>query len=329
MYQLLTFISGILTAIMVSFNGGLSEVYGIYLATVIIHVVGSFFALIIKILRKDQKGLFNYGPKWIYLGGVIGVSTTVFANIAYGNISMTSIIALGLLGQLVTSLIVDRFGLMGMEKRPFQPTSLIGLLFSLGGVLIMLDTSVTTAVIAVAVSFFSGISIVLSRTVNAHLAEKVGALNGSLINHLTGLPVSIILALIMSKQFSTTTLINNQPFSIWIYLGGILGVVMVMLNNVVVPQVSAFRITILTFVGQVLTGVLLDLTFGNSVSDASFQGGVLIAVGVLITMVAEQFFSLKTKKRASYDRKIKDIEEIHQKEIAENFIERSENEDYQ
>jgi len=320
LYQLLTFLSGILLAIMVLFNGGLTEKYGAFYAAFIIHIVGSLFALFIYSLRKEKKRLFICRPKWIYLGGVIGVSTTIFLNMAFGFISMTSIVALGLLGQLVTSLFVDHFGLFGSKKIPFQKSSIIGLLFSIGGVFIMLDTSVTKAIIAVFVSLLSGVSVVIARSINAHLAKEVGALNGSLINHLVGLPITLVLALLMTSSSSTSNIIRNGTFPVWIYFGGTLGVMLVLLNNIVVPKVSAFRITVLTFVGQVITGIILDLFFGNSVLDASFQGGMLIAIGVLISMVTEQYNSIKKKKREVYYQKIEFMEQERQKEIVERFL---------
>ncbi len=60
----------------------------------------------------------------MYLGGAIGVLTTLFHNLAFTKISVTSIIALSLFGQTITSLIVDKFGIFGMQKRVFERTSL-------------------------------------------------------------------------------------------------------------------------------------------------------------------------------------------------------------
>lgn len=286
MYQFLAFLSGILLAVMITVNGGLSEQYGAFPAAVIIHIVGSLFALLFYILQKEKKELFTHKPKWIYLGGVIGVSTTLFANLAFGHISMTSIIALGLLGQTMASLAIDVRGLFGMKKRSFQKTSLFGLAFAILGILLMLDNTVTTGSMAVLISFVSGITVVLSRTVNAHLAEKIGALNGSLVNHLAGLPITILLALIVSKGSYLNSAANSN-FKIWIYLGGILGVIVVMLSNITVPKIPAFRLTLIVFVGQIFTGILLDAVIGKGYSDTSFWGGIIIAAGIAINMILE------------------------------------------
>ncbi len=173
MHQLLALLTGSILSIMILINGNLTVYYGVYFAAVIIHVVGSGFAFILRTLQKERKPLFTHGPKWIYLGGAIGVFTTVFNNFAYGHISLTSIVALGLLGQSVTSLIIDTFGLFGMKKQLLDKRSIPpGLIISVSGILFMLDRSVSYAFLAVLLSLGSGITVVLSRTANARLAEK-------------------------------------------------------------------------------------------------------------------------------------------------------------
>ncbi len=285
MHQLLALLTGSILSIMILINGNLTVYYGVYFAAVIIHVVGSGFAFILRTLQKERKPLFTHGPKWIYLGGAIGVFTTVFNNFAYGHISLTSIVALGLLGQSVTSLIIDTFGLFGMKKQLLDKRSIPGLIISVSGILFMLDRSVSYAFLAVLLSLGSGITVVLSRTANARLAEKTGALQGSLINHLVGLPCTIIIALRAGELTPNLSGVATRP---WIYLGGVLGVVIVLLNNLTVPKVTAFRLTLLTFVGQVFTGVFFDLLLGADISSVSFLGGVIIVAGLAVNLVVER-----------------------------------------
>ena len=127
MYQLLALINGIILSVMISVNGNLSVQYSAFTAAAIIHAVGSLFALLLCAFQKNRKPVWTHRPRWIYLGGAIGVFTTVFQNLAFTCISITSVIALGLLGQTVTSLVIDSSGLFGMEKRPLPRYALIGL----------------------------------------------------------------------------------------------------------------------------------------------------------------------------------------------------------
>lgn len=297
MYQLLVLLTGILTSVMISINGELASQYDVFFASAVIHLVGSVFAIILCALQKEKKPLLHHTPKWIYLGGAIGVITTVFQNLACSLINMTSIVALGLLGETVISLFIDGFGLFGMKKQPFRKTSIIGLVFALAGIVIMLDSSVTTAIIGIVVAFIPGITKVLSRTVNARLAEKTGALRSSLINHLVGLPITVIMALFLTSKdtVSLSVISNSKP---WIYFGGFFGVAVILLLNVTVPKVSAFKLTVLSFVGQIFAGFLIDLMVGNPF-DSSFFGGLVVSVGIALNFAVEAFENRRSKKEAA------------------------------
>ncbi len=289
MYNLLAVLTGIIISVMIAINGGLTKVYGVYLAAVIIHVVGVLFALILCSTGKRKIKIRSNAPKWAYLGGLIGVLTTFCNNCAYGKISMTSIVALGLLGQSVTSVVLDSFGLLGIPQKKFNKTAWIGFLPAFLGIFIMLDKSVSDSMTAVLISFAAGISIVLSRTVNARLSHETGALNGSLINHLAGLPVCIFLLLLFQK----TVWITPTEITPWMYLGGAFGVITVLLFNIVVPTVSAFRLTLLSFIGQVFMGAGLDLFLGQTQLDASFTGGIIIAAGLVLNILIDHRNSMR------------------------------------
>lgn len=291
MYQLLAFLTGAILALVISINGNLSTLYGAFLASAIIHFVGTVFGGLLCCFDKNKEPLFKWGPKWIYLGGAIGVVMNIANNLAYGKISVTAIIALELLGQTLTSLAIDSFGLFGSERRPFKKSTCIVLVFAVAGMAVMLDRSVFSAVIAVGLSIIAGATIVLQRIVNARLADKIGTLKSSFVNHLTGLPLTIVLAAIMVQQIPRNIAFDSR---IWIYTGGIIGVIIVVLCNVTVPKLSTFKQTVLSFLGQVFAGVAIDLVIGVEWSKASFYGGLIIAAGMLVNYVVESLEKKKT-----------------------------------
>ena len=288
MYNLLSLFTGIIIAIMVAINGQLSAEHGVFTSTVIIHIVGTVFAAIVILLSRKKFIWKSNCPAWAYLGGVIGVLTTVFNNFACGKISITSIVALGLLGQTVTALLFDYFGILGTKKQTFNPSSLIGLLFAAAGIFIMFDTSSGVVVYAIVLSICAGITIVLSRNVNAVLANEIGALQGSFVNHVVGLPLSILFLLIMGRgELGSSFAVNTA--SLWIYIGGAFGVLLVMLYNIIVPKVPAFYVTLLTFVGQVFMGLLIDILLDNGYSGKTIWGGILVSARVGVNMLLDYF----------------------------------------
>ncbi len=297
MFNLLALLSGIVVAVMVVFNGDLTSVYGNYNATFIIHLVGVIFAFIFSKIRGQKLFSRKKLPLWLYSAGAIGIFTTLFNNYSFGKISLTGILALTLFGQTVFSLLIDNLGLFGMKKHPLRKSSLIGLLFSLAGIIFMLTDLAgvdSAAVVAIIFSISVGCIIVTSRTINARLSEYIGAMPGSFINHLVGLPFTLILALVMPSNDITAIAQRPSPHA-WIYLGGLLGVLVTYVLNITVPNISSFSLTLLAFVGQVFIGIVIDLIRENDFSSVTFYGGIIVAAGIALNMSIEYVQSLRKK----------------------------------
>lgn len=301
MFNLLALLSGIVVAVMVVFNGDLTSVYGNYNATFIIHLVGVIFAFIFSKIRGQKLFSRKKLPLWLYSAGAIGIFTTLFNNYSFGKISLTGILALTLFGQTVFSLLIDNLGLFGMKKHPLRKSSLIGLLFSLAGIIFMLTDLAgvdSAAVVAIIFSISVGCIIVTSRTINARLSEYIGAMPGSFINHLVGLPFTLILALVMPSNDITAIAQRPSPHA-WIYLGGLLGVLVTYVLNITVPKISSFSLTLLAFVGQVFIGIVIDLIRENDFSSVTFYGGIIVAAGIALNMSIEYVQSLRKKASAN------------------------------
>lgn len=128
---------GALIAIMTLFNGTLSNTFGNYTSSIIIHVIGLFsitFVLLISRSKiKIQKGI----PVYLYSAGAIGVFSVVFSNLSFSKLGVSLTLALGLLGQSLSSIFIDHFGLLGMKVIKFEKKKCIGLLFIILGIFIM------------------------------------------------------------------------------------------------------------------------------------------------------------------------------------------------
>lgn len=134
---------------------------------------------------------------------------------------------------------------------------------------------------------------------------------GSLINHLVGLPICIILMLCLQSPIGMATT-EAKP---WMYLGGVLGVMTVLLFNVTVPRVPAFRLTLLSFIGQIFTGIALDFALGLEYSTSTFAGGMVIAIGLLINMLLEQWNAYRNQIKEKYWSNIRVAEKAHWEQV--------------
>ena len=196
MYYLASLLIGILVAVMITVNGGLTTLYGVYFATVVIHIVGMVLISAIVLFRRE-KPFATKQPWYLYIGGVIGVATTAATNSAFGKISVSAILALGLFGQSVAGVLVDQFGLMGMRKHPFRPHQIPGLVLVAGGIAWMMGGGVMLwPVLAV---FGSGILLVISRAYNARLAERTSGYVSTFFNYLCGLLTAIPVLLLSAR----------------------------------------------------------------------------------------------------------------------------------
>ena len=267
---------------MVVSNGMLTGQYGMYSAAVIIHIVGLLFILAWVLLKRDK--LFSGRHAWyLYIGGFIGVFTTVFNNLAFGRISVSAILALALFGQSVMGFVVDQFGLLKMPKYPFIKQKLIGLALILIGIAAMLNSF---EIIAVIVSFASGISVVFSRTLNARLADLTSVRTCTFFNYLVGLCFSIIAFFILGGNETGFASFAFSP-NWYMYLGGIIGVCVVLLSNITVMKLSAFYLTLLVFIGQVFSGVILDVIITREVSYRNIIGGVFVTLGMCVNLIID------------------------------------------
>lgn len=137
MYNFLSLLIGTLIAVMVAFNGELAMSTGNYYSLVIIHAIGYVFLVLIMLFKKIKIPFKMNLPFWMYSAGAITVLTVLINNAVYSSLGVTIPVALGLLGQSVTSIIFDHYGLLGMPKIKFNSKKLVGIFIIIIGVCVM------------------------------------------------------------------------------------------------------------------------------------------------------------------------------------------------
>jgi bacterial/archaeal transporter family-2 protein len=137
MYNLLSLLIGAIIAIMVAVNGELSGSLGNYFSLIIIHLLGFLTILGIMLLKKIKISFRNGLPLYLYSAGAISVFTVMFNNLSYSALGVSLPVALGLLGQILTSLAFDHYGILGMPRIRFKKKKIVGLLIIVIGISIM------------------------------------------------------------------------------------------------------------------------------------------------------------------------------------------------
>ncbi len=296
MYHFLSVLGGVFIAVMVAINGELTLFYGLYSATVVIHLAGLLFICLLIAGRRARFLPVSKLPFHLYLGGAVGVATVVFTNMAYGRISVSAILAIGLLGQCLTSLVFDRYGFLGMPKHAFAKMKLIGISFVVLGIVFMTSGSKMDAIVPIVLSLLTGVAIVVSRTINAALAQRTSVLTSTFYNYFVGLALSAVILLIAGRGEPLLTQFLLSP-KVWIYLGGIFGVGLVTLLNAAVCKISSFYMTLLMFAGQVFTGLVIDIMLTDMFSLNNLLGGVLVTVGLVQNLWVDRRRKLMLNQR--------------------------------
>lgn len=291
MYKILALLAGIVITIQISVNGGLNMAYGLYTSTVIIHLVGTVVALIaLKITGQKLKS--ERFSKILYLGGMLGVFCVVANNYCFTVISMSAISGLMLLSQSLASMIVDHYGFFGMDKRPYQKNKLIGLTLILIGIIIMCSESTSSDILAITLAFMVGCILVITRALNGKLSKIVGPLKGSFINHYAGLFTATIVFLILGRNESIINL-GFLPTVNPIYLiGGGLGVIIVLISNIVIVKESSFYVSLLMFIGQIGTSIIVDTIRFGTLNYYLVFGTVFILIGLIQNLLLDRKTSL-------------------------------------
>ncbi len=136
---LAAFAAGICLTFLVLLNSGLAKKVGILESSVIAHGVGTLLGLIL-ILPQLHKKLFKKiqrTPKYLFIGGIFGITLTTIANIAAPIIGLLLHLSILTSLDLIFSTLLDHFGLFNLSKFRLTTRRCLGLLLSLTGVLLI------------------------------------------------------------------------------------------------------------------------------------------------------------------------------------------------
>ncbi|TVS00322.1 MAG: DMT family transporter [Phycisphaerales bacterium] len=95
--------------------------------------------LVALVVGVDFRGLakLTEAPWWALLGGVIGATFVVSSIVLVPRLGVVLLIGAIVFGQMLSSTVIDHYGLLGLEKRPADPRRIIGILLLLVGVVLI------------------------------------------------------------------------------------------------------------------------------------------------------------------------------------------------
>jgi transporter family-2 protein len=139
--------AGVAVAFQGATNQGLLKSAGIGPALVVNTVIVLIGATGLWLATGAKATFFPAGASWkLYLGGVFGFIIIASAVLVFPRLGAAYAIALMVCGQCLAAMIIDHYGLMGMEKSPVTLQRIIGVvLVAVGVAVFQLSSSTASA----------------------------------------------------------------------------------------------------------------------------------------------------------------------------------------
>jgi transporter family-2 protein len=129
--------AGCLVGMQAPINSRLGKTVGSTEAATISFLVGTVaLVLILLVVRGGVGNLGDAGraPWWALVGGLLGAVYVSVALVAVRTLGASGLTAVVIAGQLLISVAIDRFGLLGVAKQQIGVSRVIGLVLLVAGV---------------------------------------------------------------------------------------------------------------------------------------------------------------------------------------------------
>ena len=253
-----------------------------FVATLISFTVSLVFLLIVLLLSgqtlKYPIDLLISKPLWIWLGGVIGVIFLTGNILLLPRIGGVQTVIFPVFGQITMSLLIDQYGLFYGPQTTVTPIRILGAAFVVVGVLTVslakagqsamkspIQTSVTPAPLTLWIwrlfAVCAGSLGAIQVAINGYLGKVVDSpIKSAVVSFFTGslLLIVICVSLVWRGKLKESARSNETRDPIWVWFGGILGALFVLVTVILSPRIGTGTTIICVLTGATLGGVMID-----------------------------------------------------------------------
>ena len=268
LYLGLLLLAGILQGVMVSLNGQMGNYFSLFGICFFVHAI-ALVLLLAYLLAKRQTLRFAGAPWYVYLVGVMGIAIVASSSWCTLHVGASAFMALSTAGQLVSSALIDRFGLFGMRAGAAGRAS--------GRSELREGCKMIYYLTALINGFFNSVN----RMTNVRAGKLFGTANGALINYVEATVLSLLLMLVLKngKELSWGYIVS-VPW--WVYLGSICGLLAQLLQIVGTLRSNTLVSSILMLAGNLGMSLTLDYVFYGTFSLLRAAGIFLILAGMAL-----------------------------------------------
>ena len=110
------------------------------LATFVSFAIGTFcillYCLLAKIMLPSGQTLVRV-PVWAWFGGLLGAIYVLIVITTTPKLGVGTMVGLTVAGQMIMAVVLDHFGLLGLERHPISLGRLMGMVLLIAGVVLL------------------------------------------------------------------------------------------------------------------------------------------------------------------------------------------------
>lgn len=311
--SLLGLAGGIGMPMQTSINTQLGKRAGSPFTAAMINFMVGISALLIVTLIYERSLAIPFGniagaPPWVVFGGALAVFFVMANILIMPRLGSVQTAILPALGQIIMGTLIDTFGWFESMQKPLGPIRISGVIMVFLGVVIIIYAKagksrmtsgqtnaprVQTTVPKVnnvwlwrLFGLAGGMSMAAQTAINSHLSVVVDSrLFASVINFSVGLSLLIILNILLIKTKKPWN--RNEKAPLWIWNGGLFGVLFVIGNIVTAQTVGTGMAVVILLTGLMIGGLLVDqfglfLSPKRPVTIRSILGVLLMIAGAML-----------------------------------------------
>lgn len=138
MYKFLAVLNGVFIAIMIVFNGILTDQTNLMLSLTIMNSISLITIIVIMLVKRVKLKSLEKIPIYLLFVGMISLLNIGLNSISFIHLGGALTMGLVLYGQLLASALVDHFGLLGMAQHRVQSKKIVGFVMMSMGILVMI-----------------------------------------------------------------------------------------------------------------------------------------------------------------------------------------------
>lgn len=239
---------------------------------------------------------------WQLAGGLASPIYITAGMLLFPRLGAVVAVGLFIAGQMLASLVLDGFGLIGLPVQGFTPGALAGAVAVAGGTAVIVHAQSGTAAVRalrgrpawIVLGLVAGAGLPVQAAINARLRAELDApLTAAALSFTvaTGAAALLLVAATVASQSQRPQLTGLPTMPWWGWLGGFAAATYVTVSLVAVPVLGAATTVALTVAGQQLASAVVD-HYGllrlplRRVTTARLAGIVALLAGAALIQLA-------------------------------------------